>query len=54
MSAVPDSLPCRESEFEAVYSFIEGKINSGTGGYNFYHDTLMCIVRFKLDNKKLL
>ena len=32
VSAVPDSLPCREEEFQAIYSFVEGKIKSGTGG----------------------
>ncbi|CAK8672967.1 unnamed protein product [Clavelina lepadiformis] len=32
VSAVPDALPCRENEFQTIYSFIEGKISSGTGG----------------------
>ncbi|XP_045114139.1 origin recognition complex subunit 1-like isoform X2 [Portunus trituberculatus] len=32
VSAVPDSLPCRENEFQDVYSFVEGKLFDGTGG----------------------
>ncbi|XP_064479532.1 origin recognition complex subunit 1-like isoform X2 [Ornithodoros turicata] len=32
VSAVPDSLPCREQEFADVYSFVEGKLLDGTGG----------------------
>nr|CAB3264573.1 origin recognition complex subunit 1-like [Phallusia mammillata] len=32
VSATPDSLPCREEEFQSIYSFVEGKILSGTGG----------------------
>ena len=32
MSAVPDSLPCREDEFAEVLSFTESKLSEGTGG----------------------
>ncbi|XP_071953820.1 origin recognition complex subunit 1-like [Antedon mediterranea] len=32
VSAVPDTLPCREAEFMDVYSFVEGKLLDGTGG----------------------
>ena len=32
VSAVPDSLPCRENEFQDIYSFVEGKLYDGTGG----------------------
>ena len=32
VSAVPDSLPCRENEFAEIFSFTEGKILEGTGG----------------------
>ncbi|XP_052105066.1 origin recognition complex subunit 1-like [Mytilus californianus] len=32
VSAVPDSLPCREKEFEDIFSFVESKILDGTGG----------------------
>ena len=32
VSAVPDSLPCRENEFQQIYSFVEGKLLDGTGG----------------------
>lgn len=32
MSAVPESLPCREQEFQDIYSFVESKIIDGTGG----------------------
>uniref|UniRef100_UPI00358E849D origin recognition complex subunit 1-like n=1 Tax=Myxine glutinosa TaxID=7769 RepID=UPI00358E849D len=32
VSAVPDSLPCREEEFHHLYSFISSKLDDGTGG----------------------
>lgn len=32
VSAVPDTLPCREEEFQHIYSFVEGKLQDGTGG----------------------
>lgn len=32
VSAVPTSLPCREKEFENIYSFITGKLMDGCGG----------------------
>ncbi|KAM9410671.1 origin recognition complex subunit 1 isoform 2-T2 [Pholidichthys leucotaenia] len=32
VSSVPESLPCREQEFQDIYSFIESKILDGTGG----------------------
>ncbi|KAF0041620.1 hypothetical protein F2P81_005152 [Scophthalmus maximus] len=32
VSSVPESLPCREQEFQDVYSFVESKIVDGTGG----------------------
>ncbi|XP_070688446.1 origin recognition complex subunit 1 [Pempheris klunzingeri] len=32
VSAVPESLPCREQEFQDVYTFVESKIVDGTGG----------------------
>uniref|UniRef100_A0A4W3IC36 Origin recognition complex subunit 1 n=1 Tax=Callorhinchus milii TaxID=7868 RepID=A0A4W3IC36_CALMI len=32
VSAVPESLPCREQEFQDVYNFIESKVIDGTGG----------------------
>ena len=32
VSAVPDTLTCREDEFASIYSFVEGKIYDGTGG----------------------
>ncbi|XP_042212573.1 origin recognition complex subunit 1-like [Homarus americanus] len=32
VSAVPDSLPCREDEFQDIYSFVEGKLMDNTGG----------------------
>ncbi|XP_061095829.1 origin recognition complex subunit 1 isoform X1 [Conger conger] len=32
VSSVPESLPCREQEFEDIYSFVESKIIDGTGG----------------------
>ncbi|XP_056132767.1 origin recognition complex subunit 1 [Lampris incognitus] len=32
VSAVPESLPCREQEFQDIYNFVESKIIDGTGG----------------------
>uniref|UniRef100_A0A1A7WR02 Origin recognition complex subunit 1 n=1 Tax=Iconisemion striatum TaxID=60296 RepID=A0A1A7WR02_9TELE len=32
VSSVPESLPCREQEFQDIYNFVEGKILDGTGG----------------------
>ncbi|CAH1773451.1 unnamed protein product, partial [Owenia fusiformis] len=32
VSAVPDSLPCRENEFADIYSFVQSKVMDGTGG----------------------
>lgn len=32
VSAVPESLPCREKEFATIYEFITGKLDDGTGG----------------------
>ncbi|EEC13090.1 Cdc6 protein, putative [Ixodes scapularis] len=32
VSAVPECLPCREQEFADIYSFIDGKLQDGTGG----------------------
>lgn len=32
VSAVPDSLPCREKEYASIYEFIVGKLTDGTGG----------------------
>ncbi|XP_077390771.1 origin recognition complex subunit 1 isoform X2 [Festucalex cinctus] len=32
VSSVPESLPCREKEFQDIYSFVESKIIDGTGG----------------------
>ncbi|XP_061883957.1 origin recognition complex subunit 1 isoform X1 [Entelurus aequoreus] len=32
VSAVPESLPCREQEFQDIYNFVESKIMDGTGG----------------------
>nr|XP_021380703.1 origin recognition complex subunit 1 [Lonchura striata domestica] len=32
VSAVPESLPCREEEFQDIYNFVESKLIDGTGG----------------------
>lgn len=32
VSSVPESLPCREQEFQDIYSFVESKMVDGTGG----------------------
>ena len=33
VSAVPDTLPCREAEFDDIYRFAESKVLDGTGGW---------------------
>ena len=33
VSAVPDSIPCRENELATIWAFIEGKLYDGTGGW---------------------
>lgn len=33
VSSVPESLPCREQEFQDIYSFVESKIIDKTGGW---------------------
>lgn len=32
VSAIPNSLPCREKEFSNIYSYIMGKLMDGSGG----------------------
>ncbi|XP_010016261.1 PREDICTED: origin recognition complex subunit 1 [Nestor notabilis] len=32
VSAVPESLPCREEEFQDIHNFVESKLIDGTGG----------------------
>ncbi|XP_078075528.1 origin recognition complex subunit 1 [Mustelus asterias] len=32
VSAVPESLPCREQEFQDIYNYVESKVTDGTGG----------------------
>ncbi|WAR24455.1 ORC1-like protein [Mya arenaria] len=32
VSAVPETLPCREKEFDDIYTFVESKVIDGTGG----------------------
>jgi origin recognition complex subunit 1 len=32
INAVPDSLPCRETEYQNIFNFIEDKIQHNTGG----------------------
>lgn len=32
VSAVPDSMPCRENEYSNIYSFVRGKLIDGCGG----------------------
>lgn len=40
VSAVPKSLPCRETEFSNIFSFVEGKILDQCGGYVDHQITL--------------
>ena len=44
VSALPDTLPCREEEFADVYHFVRGKVCDDTGGYVFH---LSCILKLK-------
>ncbi len=42
MSALPETLPCREEEFGDIYHFVYSKITDNTGGsvaHSFYHCT---------------
>lgn len=32
VSAVPDSLPCREEQCQLIYDYVEAKLMDGTGG----------------------
>nr|XP_029489127.1 origin recognition complex subunit 1 isoform X1 [Oncorhynchus nerka] len=32
VSSLPESLPCREQEFQDIYNFVESKVMDGTGG----------------------
>ncbi|KAM6396799.1 origin recognition complex subunit 1 [Pluvialis apricaria] len=32
VSTIPESLPCREEEFQDIYNFVESKLLDGTGG----------------------
>ncbi|XP_026121146.1 origin recognition complex subunit 1-like [Carassius auratus] len=32
VSSIPESLPCREQEFQDIYNFVESKVIDGTGG----------------------
>ena len=36
ISALPDSLPCRDDEFADIYQFVQSKISDSTGGYVLY------------------
>jgi len=33
ISALPESLPCRDDEFADVYQFVQSKISDNTGGF---------------------
>ena len=35
VSSVPKSLPCREEEFNNIFTFLRGKLTEETGGYGF-------------------
>lgn len=37
VSATPNCLPCRETEFADVYAFVEDKLSDGTGGWVCMH-----------------
>jgi len=59
VSAVPDSLPCREEEFAEVLSYVEGKLEEGTGGCIYISGvpgtgktaTVKQVIRYMTDNR---
>ncbi|XP_048352911.1 origin recognition complex subunit 1 isoform X2 [Sphaerodactylus townsendi] len=64
VSAVPESLPCREKEFQGIYNFIESKLVDGTGGCMYIsgvpgtgktatvHEVIRCLQQ-KVENDEL-
>jgi len=60
VSAVPDSLPCREEEFAEIFGYVESKLNEGVGGCYYISGvpgtgktaTVMEVMRYLEDNKE--
>uniref|UniRef100_A0A8C3Q193 Origin recognition complex subunit 1 n=1 Tax=Chrysolophus pictus TaxID=9089 RepID=A0A8C3Q193_CHRPC len=62
VSAVPESLPCREEEFQDIYNFVESKLIDGTGGCMYIsgvpgtgktatvHEVIRCLQRATEDD----
>jgi len=59
VSAVPDSLPCREEEFAEIFTYVEGKLREGRGGCYYISGvpgtgktaTVMEVIRMLQENK---
>jgi len=60
VSAVPDSLPCREEEFAEIFGYVESKLREDTGGCCYISGvpgtgktaTVMEVIRYLEDNKE--
>jgi len=60
VSAVPDSLPCREEEFAEIFGYVESKLQEETGGCCYISGvpgtgktaTVMEVVRYLKENKE--
>ncbi|XP_075472455.1 origin recognition complex subunit 1 isoform X2 [Ascaphus truei] len=65
VSAVPDSLPCREQEFQDIYHFVESKLLDSTGGCMYIsgvpgtgktatvHEVIRCLQRAVEEEEEL-
>ncbi|KAJ1170182.1 hypothetical protein NDU88_002063 [Pleurodeles waltl] len=63
VSAVPESLPCREQEYQDIYNFVESKLLDGTGGCMYIsgvpgtgktatvHEVIRCLQRAADDDE---
>jgi len=60
VSAVPESLPCREEEFAEIFGYVESKLQEGTGGCCYISGvpgtgktaTVMEVIRYLQENKE--
>lgn len=60
VSAVPDSLPCREEEFAEIFGYVESKLQEETGGCCYISGvpgtgktaTVMEVIRYLEENKE--
>lgn len=51
VSAVPDTLPCREDEFSEIFGYVEGKLQEGTGGCIYISGKLLITLLVQLQSK---